>query len=139
MLSWRNPINHPTVALNRNKVLLAGSYRAALGFEDWDLWLRIHHQDGVLVNLPDILVTAEVDKGHLERRHGFKYANHELKFLLRCCREELLSGWQVFILMLSRLPWRLLPAFCLKGVMSILRIRNQANFYHQDCVETLCS
>ena len=78
MLSWRNPINHPTVALNRQKVLLAGSYRATLGFEDWDLWLRLNRQGLVLANLPDILVTAEVGKEHLKRRHGLHMSSASL-------------------------------------------------------------
>ena len=68
-MRWRNPINHPTVALNRKRVLLTGSYRNVLGFEDWDLWLRIHKRGGILANLPEVLVKQKLTK-NLERRHG---------------------------------------------------------------------
>lgn len=123
MLSWRNPINHPTVALNRQKVLLAGSYRATLGFEDWDLWLRLNRQGLVLANLPDILVTAEVGKEHLKRRHGLSYVKREFDFLFRCHKEHLIPAWKLVLLMLARLPLRLLPTFVLANVMSVLRPR----------------
>ncbi len=121
MLSWRNPINHPTVALNRERVLLAGSYRGILGFEDWDLWLRLNHQGALLANLPDVLVTAEVDHNHLQRRHGTTYAKQELNFLFGCYRDHLMASWQVALLILVRLPWRILPTPWLATVMSVLR------------------
>ena len=128
MLTWRNPINHPTVALNRHKVLLSGSYREVLGFEDWDLWLRINKQGGTLANLPEVLVRTEVDMDHLGRRHGITYAKREVQFLLRCYRENLMSIWQVAILFLSRLPWRVFPKFWLAGVMGVLRSQTTNDF-----------
>ena len=128
MLIWRNPINHPTVALNRQRVLLAGSYRSILSFEDWDLWLRINREGGLLANLPDVLVMAEIDHKHLERRHGITYAKLELQFLLRCNREHLIPLWFIVVLMLIRLPWRLLPPTWLLRVMSLLRSQHLATF-----------
>jgi len=121
MIRWRNPINHPTVALKREAVLSAGSYRSMLGFEDWDLWLRLSREGAVLANLPDALVTAEIGKAHLARRHGMTYAKREAHFLLRCGGEALLPPWRVAVLMLLRLPWRLLPARVLAGLMGVLR------------------
>ena len=132
MLSWRNPINHPTVALNRNRVLLAGSYRGVLSFEDWDLWLRLNNQGGLLANLPQILVTTEVDREHLGRRHGITYAKRELQFLLRCYREKLISSWQVAMLILARLPWRVLPTIWLASVMGMLRSQTKIDSYQQE-------
>lgn len=121
MLCWRNPINHPTAALNRERVLLAGSYRGVLGFEDWDLWLRLNHQGALLANLPDVLVTAEVDQNYLQRRHGTTYAKRELNFLIRCYRDHLIASWQLALLIFLRLPWRILPTRWLAAVMGILR------------------
>ena len=128
MMSWWNPINHPTVALHRERVLTAGSYRGILSFEDWDLWLRLRYQGAKMANLPDVLVTAEVDHAHLARRHGFSYAKREIEFFLRCSREELIPAWSVFLLMLARLPWRLLPRLGLATVMRCLRSLSQIKF-----------
>ena len=126
MMSWRNPINHPTVALNRQRALLAGSYRNILGFEDWDLWIRLNQKGKILANLSDILVIAEIDQEHLRRRHGINYAKLEFKFLIRCYRESLMPSWLVIMLVLTRLPWRVLPARWLASVMSILRSRTRS-------------
>ena len=129
LLSWRNPINHPTAALNRQKIIDVGNYRDILAFEDWDLWLRLNKQSEVLVNLPDILVTAEVDKDHLRRRHGSTYAKQEFQFLWCSYQENLIAGWQFAFLMLARLPWRILPTFCLSSIMGVLRTRTKSRSY----------
>ncbi len=121
MIGWRNPINHPTVALKREAVLRAGNYRSVLSFEDWDLWLRLSRQGAVLANLPEALVTAQVGEAHLGRRHGSAYAKREARFLLRCGREGLVPLWRVAVLILLRLPWRLLPACGLASLMGVLR------------------
>lgn len=132
MVGWWNPINHPTVALNRDRVISSGSYRGILGFEDWDLWLRLSHQGAVLENLPGVLVTAEVDHDHLARRHGTTYAKRECSFLLRCYREGLMPWWRVALLLLVRLPWRILPAFGLVSVMGVLRSRPRREMGRQE-------
>ena len=121
MMNWRNAINHPTVALKRSYILSAGNYRDVLGFEDWDLWLRLFKKGAVMANMTDILVMTEIDIKHLERRHGKTYARREIKFLLRCYREGLLQGWRVALLLVARLPWRILPTFWLARMMSLLR------------------
>ena len=132
LLSWRNPINHPTAALNRQKIIDVGNYRDILAFEDWDLWLRLNKQGAVLANLPDILVTAEVDEKHLRRRHGTTYAKREFQFLWRSYQERLIGGWQVAFLMLARLPWRVLPTFCLSSIMGVLRSRTRSGSHRTE-------
>ena len=121
LLRWRNPLNHPTVALRRTAVLAAGNYRDAPGFEDWDLWLRLCQQGHQVANLTEVLVIARVGPAHLRRRHGWTYAQHEARFLQRCSHEQLLSRQRVALLMLLRLPWRILPAAWLEALMRGLR------------------
>ena len=122
LMNWWNPLNHPTVAFHREKVLSAGSYRGILNFEDWDLWLRLSYRGAKMANLPDVLVTANVDNAYLARRHGLKYAIREVKFFLRCGKEGLIPGWLVLLLLLVRLPLRLLPRSVLASVMGFLRV-----------------
>lgn len=121
LLRWRNPLNHPTVALRRTAVLAAGNYRDAPGFEDWDLWLRLSQQGHELANLAEVLVTARVGPAHLQRRHGWSYARREARFLRRCSKEQLLSRQRMALLLLLRLPWRILPAAWLEALMRGLR------------------
>jgi len=121
LLRWRTPLNHPTVALRRETVLEAGNYRDSPGFEDWDLWLRLNQCGHQISNLDEILVTARVGAHHLQRRHGWCYAKREARFLWRCGREKLLQRHHIALLMLIRLPWRLLPAQWLQAVMQWLR------------------
>lgn len=121
LMHWRNPFNHPTVALRREAALAAGSYRPCLGFEDWDLWLRLQVAGEAMENLDLELVTAAVGEAHLARRHGLTYLKREARFLLRCALEGLLPAPQVVLLLLMRLPWRLLPPAWLARGMACLR------------------
>lgn len=121
LMSWRNPMNHPTVALSREAVLAAGNYRTCPAFEDWDLWLRMALCGFEFANLQQPLVTAAVGEAHLARRHGWRYLQRETRFLLRCGYEGLLPLPQVFLLMLLRLPWRVLPAPALARLMGLMR------------------
>lgn len=127
LIHWRNPMNHPTVALSRAAVIAAGNYRTCPAFEDWDLWLRMAQCGFEFANLKRPLVTAKVGGAHLSRRHGWRYLMWEGRFLLRCGNEGLLSRPQVFLLMLLRLPWRVLPSAWLGGLMLCLRSRRRGD------------
>jgi amylovoran biosynthesis glycosyltransferase AmsE len=118
---WRNPLNHPAVALRRSRVLAAGNYRAMPGFEDYDLWLRLLACGARLSNAPAPLVCARVGPAHLARRHGCGYARRELAFLLCCAREGLLPWPSIACLLLLRLPLRLLHPSLLATAMGWFR------------------
>lgn len=117
---WQNPMNHPTVALRRSQVLKAGNYRNCPYFEDWDLWLRMLRDGMQLRNDPRILVQARVGSEHLSRRHGIKYAKAEYHFLYKAGASACMPWRQVLLLMLIRLPLRVLPKRGLQQIMSRL-------------------
>ena len=121
----RNPFNHPSVILRRSAVLAAGNYRSVPGFEDYELWLRLlaAHGPSALANLPEALVLARVGPAHLRRRHGWGYAMAEARFLLQCGRRGLLPIWCVIRSLLFRVPLRLVPPYCLAGVMGAVTRR----------------
>lgn len=120
---WRNPLNHPAVVLRRAAVLAVGGYRHQPGFEDYDLWLRLLHCHGpaAVNNLPEVLVRARVGAAHLSRRRGLAYARAEARFLCRAAREGHLAWTQALLLLMLRLPWRLLPAPALARLMRLMR------------------
>jgi hypothetical protein len=124
LIQWRNPINHPTVALRRDAILAAGNYRACPLFEDWDLWLRLAVRGSMFANLSETLVTAAVGEAHLARRHGRHYVSREARFLMRCGCEKLMPWHQVLNLCILRLPWRILPLGWLAALMAWLRCRS---------------
>ena len=121
LMRWRNPLNHPTVALRRDAVLAVGNYRPCPAFEDWDLWLRLAAAGAICANLDQELVTAALGEAHLGRRHGAAYLRREARFLLRCGRDGLLPFPQVLLLLLLRLPLRLLPSPFLAALVGCLR------------------
>lgn len=113
---WRNPLNHPSSVIRRSRVLAVGNYRSKPGFEDYDLWLRLLAAGERLDNSREVEVMARVGPAHLQRRHGFRYARRELRFLLACGREGLIPWPRVLVLLPLRLPWRLLPPALLRWV-----------------------
>lgn len=89
-LGWRNAMNHVTVMFRLSAVREVGSYRDRLGFEDWDLWLRMRAAGHRMTNLTDTLVHARTD-GLMDRRSGRRYAKLEQEFLRNARAEGLLS------------------------------------------------
>jgi len=122
---WRNPINHPAVMLRRDRILAAGNYSDCPGFEDYQLWLRLHRRGDQLCNLPVALVAARVGPSHLDRRRGVIYALHEARFLLQCGYQGLMGWPRVLLLILARCPLRILPPAMMKMFFhSFLRVRS---------------
>ena len=117
---WRNPMNHPAVAFRRTAVLAVDGYRRCPGFEDYDLWLRLLKVGHRFGNEPEPLVFCRTGPCHLGRRHGWRYAQAEASFLMRCGREGLLPWTWVVMGLLCRLPLRLLPAPLLLAAMGRL-------------------
>ena len=91
--------------------------------EDYDLWLRLLHRHGpkAVGNIPEVLVKARVGSAHLGRRRGWNYAKAEAEFLIRSAREGQMAWSQSILLLVMRLPWRLLPASALSMLMQIMR------------------
>lgn len=117
---WRNPVNHPSVMFRKAAIEAVGGYADCAGFEDYLLWLRLLKRRFLIENLPECLTTASAGEALLARRHGFAYARRELAFLLCCGREQLMPWSQVWLLLLLRLPLRLLPRAFLAHLMRLL-------------------
>lgn len=77
----RNPFNHMTVMYKKSIVIQSGNYRSMIGFEDYDLWIRILLSGAEVANLPDILVKCRAGEALIERRGGKIYANQCKKFI----------------------------------------------------------
>lgn len=114
---WRNPMNHPSVMMRTSAIIAVGGYADCPAFEDYHLWLRLLKSNYVMINLPATSTIATAGVNLISRRHGVRYALKELAFLLRIAKESLLSPFQVLLLIMLRVPTRLLPRFCLSQIM----------------------
>ncbi len=75
----RNPMNHMTVMFKKSDVISVGSYRDMLWNEDYDLWIRLAHNNFKLANLPEPIVHARIGDGMYDRRGGLKYFKKEME------------------------------------------------------------
>lgn len=120
-LKHRNAFNHMAVMVKKSAVINSGSYQSVPYFEDYDLWIRIVQNGYQVANLPDVLVSARIGTDMIGRRHGFKYAGHELYFLKRQLKSGFISKTEYLKLVILRVPIRLLPKFMLKFIYKFLR------------------
>ncbi|WP_102305448.1 glycosyltransferase [Vibrio cyclitrophicus] len=117
----RNPINHMAVVFRKKAVINAGSYKHLHFMEDYYLWLRLQAKDYKLNNLTDILVSARVGHGMLERRRGAKYAKSEIEIMILMYKLNLTRSPITAFYFLTRASLRLLPTSLLSGIYNISR------------------
>ena len=72
-IKYRNPFNHPTVMINRKKLLEVGGYQPTDRLEDYNLWVQFVKNNYHVKNLNKVLVHMRVNEGLYKRRGGFKY------------------------------------------------------------------
>ncbi|MDM8276949.1 glycosyltransferase [Lactobacillus gallinarum] len=72
-IKYRNPFNHPTVMINKKKLLEVGGYQPTDRLEDYNLWVQFVKNNYHVENLNKVLVHMRVNSGIYKRRGGFKY------------------------------------------------------------------
>ena len=80
-VKWRNPFNHPTVLINKDKLESVGGYKPFGNLEDYYLWSKMIAAKFLMVNLKDVLTYMRVDNGMYSRRG--KFSNIKYFFRLR--------------------------------------------------------
>src|SRR5690606_3610550 len=121
MLPYRNPFNHPSVVLRREKVLAAGNYQDYPLAEDYHLWLPLLARGGRGWNLQDDLVLARTGREMLQRRRGVEHVKTEYR-LYRTERELRLGNpIAAALVFLARTLPILFPVFLLRPLCRLLR------------------
>lgn len=69
----RNPFNHPTVMINKKKLLEVGGYKTANKLEDYNLWVQFMRNHAHLNNINEVLVHMRSGDSQYRRRGGTKY------------------------------------------------------------------
>lgn len=77
-LKYRNPLNHPSVFFNRNKILDIGGYPDARLGQDYLLWINAIANGLKIQNTKEVLVYMKVDKNSYSRRglRNLKYDSY---------------------------------------------------------------
>ena len=106
-----NPINHPTVIINKSILFELGNYENVKYFEDYYLWLKILKNGYRIELITDALVLMNVDNQY-RKRWGIKYLFYEFIFSFKIIKNRLISFKYIFYFIL-RLISRviLVPAF----------------------------
>lgn len=75
-MKYRNPMNHPTIFFNKNKILDIGGYPNARLGQDYLLWINAIASGLIIENTKDELVYMQVDKNSFSRR-GLKNLKYD--------------------------------------------------------------
>lgn len=70
---YRNPFNHPTVIINKKKLIEVGGYKDSDRLEDYNLWIQFIKNRESLKNINTVLVHMRVNEGLYKRRGGMQY------------------------------------------------------------------
>jgi len=106
-----NPVNHPTVVLNKEILFSVGNYESVHFFEDYYLWLKFIKKGYKYKLISNPLVIMKVDESY-SKRWGIKYAFCEIIFFNKLIKENIINPryTKYFLLrILSRLV--LIPYF----------------------------
>ena len=76
----RNPLNHPSVAFRRDRVVEHGGYTHFLLFEDYCLWAQLLMKGYRFHNFQEPLLWFRTSADMFSRRGGWHYAVTELRF-----------------------------------------------------------
>lgn len=116
---YRCPFNHPSVMFKKSAVLKAGSYLKMPFFEDYYLWIRMAVAGCRFQNTDEILLNYRIGNNMISRRHGMRYAKHELAFFNSCYKEGLITLPQL-LRFSARFPIRLMPLGMLKKFYEVV-------------------
>lgn len=125
MMKYRNPINHMTVAFNRNKALSVGGYWSKRFFEDYNLWYELTKIDAKFYNIQEVLVDARIGNNMIKRRTGYRYFLYEMELLKKFRKDGFINNFQLFLFSLIKFTARLIPVFLLEKIYKFF-LRNKS-------------
>lgn len=117
-LKKRCAFNHVAVMFKKSVIFSLGGYINDI--EDYDLWIRVVQAGYSVDNLNEILVYVRIGNNMFGRRSGFSYAKKEIKFLFSQRDRKFISNLELIELLLTRVPFRLLPPKFLSIIYSKL-------------------
>lgn len=108
-IQYRNPFNHPTVMINKTKLLAVGGYKPTDRLEDYNLWVQFVKNKQEVVNLDKVLVHMRVNDNLYQRRGGFKYLKNYMRMKKKWHKQGIGTYKSVFISDVSMIANTIMP------------------------------
>jgi glycosyltransferase involved in cell wall biosynthesis len=118
---YRNPMNHMAIMFKKSYILNIGGYNNIIGYEDYDLWVRLLNNNYQCANINEILVCARIGNDMLSRRRGFRYFFNEFYLQRIFYKSNFINFYEFLRNLLLRGFSRILPTFLLKILYNNLR------------------
>ena len=103
-MKYRNPINHPSVFFNKNKILDIGGYPNAKLGQDYLLWINAIVNGLKIHNTKEVLVYMKVDKNSYSRR-GLKNIKYDTYPYFLMYRSKVINFFELLIGLSIRLTY----------------------------------
>jgi glycosyltransferase involved in cell wall biosynthesis len=110
LLRTRNPLNHPSVVMRRDRALAVGGYRSLPYLEDYDLCARFAAAGARIGNVDEVLVRFRGGRRSQHRRRIGGWLAAEIELQRNLHRYGLIPWWQVPVNLVLRSGYRLIPA-----------------------------
>lgn len=114
-MRYRNPINHMSVAYNRNTALAFGGYAQVAFKEDYALWVNLMAKGYKFYNIPECLVSARVDDDFHKRRKNIAAIFSELSLYRYMVKVNFIDVFTAILFCSLRIIALLLPIPLLRG------------------------
>lgn len=92
----RNPFNHMTMTMKKDKVMQSGNYQDWYYAEDYYMWLRLYLNGANFYNIPEVLAKIRINEDTFGRRHGMKYFK-SIKNLFKFMRKNKIIGFFSYV------------------------------------------
>ena len=103
-MKYRNPLNHPSVFFNRNKIIDIGGYPNARLGQDYLLWINAIANGLKIQNTKEVLVYMKVDKSSYSRR-GLKSLKYDSYPYLLMYKNKISNIFELLIGLSIRLAY----------------------------------
>ncbi len=112
----RNPMNHVTVMFKKSDIIEVGSYQKVfdIGYEDYDLWIRLIMAGKILANVDEVLVNVRVGADMYKRRGDKKRLKTALYFRKKMWRSGYYGFFSYVWYSLQTIAFACVPSFVRK-------------------------
>ena len=120
----RNPVNHVTVMFRKSDIIGVGGYQKVkdVGYEDYDLWIRLIINNKKILNLDEVFVNVRVGKDMYKRRGNKKRLRTALFFRRKLWEIGYYSFFHYLLYSIATIIFCLIPTFMRKWMYArILR------------------
>lgn len=107
---YRNPLNHVTVMINKDKLNEVGGYESCYKMEDYNLWIKFIKRKLKIKNIDAVLVHVRTNKSMFKRRGDFKFLINYISVKNRWRKEGIGNYYSVIISSLAMIINTIIPS-----------------------------